>query len=69
MKEIVFTIIIIASMIAFTTCISYLMGNQRCYAIANALGYKCEFHYFTGCVLEKPNGKKVLLKQLREFAE
>ena len=65
MKEIVFIIIFFA----FTIGISYFMGNQRCYATANALGYKCEFHYFTGCVLEKPNGKKVLLKQLREFAE
>lgn len=43
------------------------MANYACHKKAEALGYKCSWHFGSGCVLEKPNGKKVLLEQLREF--
>lgn len=46
----------------------YTTDTIECSAKANALGYKHEYHIFTGCVLEKPDGKKVLLQQLRDFA-
>jgi hypothetical protein len=45
----------------------YFMNYKECEAKANALGYKFNYQYFQGCVLEKSNGKKVLLQQLREF--
>lgn len=39
----------------------------RCSAIGNALGYKTEWHYFTGCIVTKSDGSKVLLKQMRDM--
>lgn len=38
-----------------------------CHSKAAALGYKCSYGLFSGCVLEKADGKKVLLEQLRDF--
>jgi hypothetical protein len=31
------------------------------------LNYKTEWHYWTGCVVEKPDGSRVLLKQMRDM--
>lgn len=45
----------------------YITAKIECTSKANALGYKSSFALFQGCVLEKPNGKKVLLQQLRDF--
>ena len=43
-----------------------LVSSQlECISKAKALGYKCEWGIFQGCVLEKPNGSKVLLENLR----
>lgn len=46
---------------------NYLAAETRCTAKAEALGYMSDYKLFQGCVLEKPNGKKVLLEQLRDF--
>ena len=62
-----FTIIFITLIFAVMTGFGSVMGFISCHAKANALGYKCEYRLFSGCVLEKPNGKKVLLEQLRDF--
>ena len=60
---------IIAIVIVFGTYFGfiYVIGKKSCTAQANVLGYKSYYGIFEGCVLEKPDGKKVLLKQLREF--
>ena len=42
-------------------------GIARCSATGNALGYKTEWHYFTGCIVTKLDGSKVLLKQMRDM--
>ena len=63
MKEIIFTVLFLGAIIVF----DYYMGAIGCNAKAKAIGYKSEYHFFSGCVLEKPNGKKVLLKQLRDY--
>lgn len=42
---------------------------EECSATAKTLEYESEYHLFTGCVLTKPTGKKVLLKQLRDYGE
>lgn len=47
--------------------VSYLVNKTECHLKADALGYKSTFAPLQGCVLEKPNGKKVLLEQLRDF--
>ena len=59
------TIIVLLGFVLF----GYTMNHKECEAKANALGYKYDFKYFQGCVLEKPNGKKVLLQQLRDYNE
>lgn len=48
---------------------AYQFDKMECIAKANAIGYKCEYGILQGCILEKPNGKKVLLQQLREMGE
>ena len=60
---------IIAIVIVFGTYfgVIYVIGKNSCTAKANALGYKSSYRIFAGCVLEKPDGKKVLLEQLRDF--
>ena len=59
-------VIIIFSLIIFG---AYQIDKMECKAKANAIGYKCEYAILQGCVLEKPNGKKVLLQQLRDIGE
>lgn len=46
---------------------NFHIDKTRCTAKAEALGYMSDYKLFQGCVLEKPNGKKVLLEQLRDF--
>lgn len=36
-------------------------------ATAHSLGYKSEYKIFVGTILIKPNGEKMLLKQLRYY--
>ena len=43
----------------------FVLSQLECTSKAKALGYKCEWGIFQGCVLEKPNGSKVLLENLR----
>lgn len=64
-RDYLLLIIIIAIVIG----ISYGADYLECSATAKTLEYQSEYHPFTGCVLTKPNGKKVLLKQLRDYGE
>ena len=41
--------------------IDKISGEQ----VAKRLGYKSEYSIFTGTILEKPNGEKILLDKLR----
>jgi len=59
---IIFFAIVIASAVGFETA----AGITQCSAIGRALEYKTEWHYFTGCVVTKPDGNKVLLRQMRD---
>lgn len=60
-----FLIIIVAIAIGITYGADYL----KCSATAKILEYPSKYNPFTGCVLTKPNGKKVLLQQLRDYGE
>ena len=59
----------IALIIVFSLCIglAYFFGKAECEAKAKVLGYKCDFALMQGCALIKPDGKVILLEQLREF--
>ena len=40
--------------------------RQKSYTVkAHASGYRCDYALFQGCVLIKPDGKRILLQQLR----
>lgn len=47
----------------------YIPHKIECSQTAKALNYNSKYTYFTGCVLTKPNGKRILLKQLRDYGE
>lgn len=64
-RDYLLLIIIIAIVIG----ISYGADYLECSATAKTLEYQSEYNPITGCVLTKPNGKKVLLKQLRDYGE
>lgn len=67
---ILIVILIIVGFFVVVISIDYSYQKKQCSEIAKKLDYKYEYDYlFTGCVLEKPNGKKVLLEQLRDYAE
>jgi len=65
-KCVVVTFIITA---IIATASIYILEKIQCSAKATALEYKCSYSFWQGCVLEKPNGKKVLLEQLRDFGD
>lgn len=54
-------------MFVFITGLVACASNYSCHQKAKALGYECTWQIGAGCVLEKPDGKKVLLEQLRDF--
>lgn len=49
--------------------ISYFTDKKSCTAICTELGYKYSYGYWQGCIVEKPNGKKIRLEQIRDFYE
>ena len=69
MDDNLFYLIVLGIISLFVLGIIFIFGMIECKAKANVLGYKCEYGIITGCILEKPNGKKVLLEQLREYGE
>lgn len=61
--------IILAIVISCVCGLNYTFQKIQCTRTAKVLNYKSEYNYVTGCILEKPNGKKILLKQLRDYGE
>lgn len=61
------TFIFFGIIVLVMTGISVFTDTAQCSATGNALGYKTEWHYFTGCIVTKPDGSKVLLKQMRDM--
>ncbi len=47
--------------------LNYGTEELRCSKKADALGYTHDYKLWQGCVLIKPDGKRVLLEQLRDF--
>ena len=62
LKYILLPIFLIVVMVVVMVSV---LSQLECTSKAKALGYKCEWGIFQGCVLEKPNGSKVLLENLR----
>lgn len=45
--------------------IGYFVDKISCEATARALGFNPHYTLLTGCMVEKPNGTRVLLEQIR----
>ena len=65
--------IILAILVTFAMLYLVLLGVVsgmsaiECSQVGKVLNYKTEWHYWTGCVVEKPDGSHVLLKQIRNM--
>ena len=59
------SIIFLGSMFLLDYCIELL----ECSSSAKNLGYSFKYDVFAGCIIENKAGKKMLLKQLRNFEE
>ena len=40
--------------------------STRCREVGKALNYQTEWRFWSGCVVTKPDGNKVLLRQMRD---
>lgn len=67
MNEGCMTIIFLGIVLILTIGVSCIMENIQCSQTGRALNYKTEWHYWTGCIVTKPDGSKVLLKQMRDM--
>ena len=59
----IFFIFLAALLVGF----SAIVDSTRCSETGKALNYKTEWHYWSGCVVTKPDGNKVLLRQMRDM--
>lgn len=64
-KEMSIGLLIIILLFCGIFFIGFKSEELRCTTKAKALDYKCEWGIWQGCVLEKPNGDKILLEKLR----
>ena len=67
MDEIIATIIVFTVLFGVCTGITCISENFRCSEVGKTLNYRTEWYYWTGCVVTKPDGSKVLLKQMRDM--
>ena len=56
-------------MVGIVCGIQFGIDAISCSKTTEVLGYKCQYSIWTGCVVEKPNGEKFLLEQLRDIGE
>ena len=67
MNEGCFTIIVFGLIISVAILFESITGYLHCTEVGKTLNYKTEWHYWTGCIVEKPDGSKVLLRQMRAW--
>lgn len=60
----IFFILILGALGTLILVPGYLAEKKSCKEISKIFNYKYEYTLFTGCILEKPNGNKFLLKKL-----
>lgn len=64
----IFIFIVVIS-IGIAACGNYFVNKKQCNAICTELGYKYSYGFWQGCIIEKADGKKIRLEQLRDFNE
>ena len=67
----IFTAIVIAGIIGtplfFIGLLVYSCNRIECNAVGKKIELKTEYSFWAGCIVEKPNGQKVLLEQMRNI--
>lgn len=53
--------------VALLVFVANELSKYSCEKTAESLGYPCEYSIWTSCIVTKPDGKKILLEQLRNF--
>ena len=66
-NEFILTTITFSILLGLTVIISSSAEALRCSQIGKELNYKTQWHFWTGCIVEKSDGSKILLKQIRDF--
>lgn len=67
MKEAIFYIIFMLIFGGICVLMEVVSGYISCKQKGEVLELSTEYHYWTGCVVTKPNGEKVLFNQIREL--
>ncbi len=62
MTFILFTLVTVAAV-----GLSALSDAKQCQEVGKALRYETEWHFWSGCVVTKPDGHRVLLRQMRDI--
>ena len=60
----IFIILIFVALVSLILVPVYFAEKKSCKEIAKRFNYKYEHTFFTSCILEKPNGNKILLDKL-----
>lgn len=68
-RDTILVILVVIVILAGIIYLTYFTDKKSCQAICTELGYKYSYGYWQGCIVEKSNGKKVRLKQIRDFDE
>lgn len=67
--EFILEILVVMFILAFVVVLNIGTAWFQCYRAAKELGYNCTYKVMVGCVVEKPDGKKVLLRQMRNYID
>ncbi len=67
MRDFLFSCVFFGICIFICIAIASITDYQRCKETSNVLNYKYTWQYWTGCVIEKPDGTKALLRQMRNY--
>ena len=71
MKDVIFiaviTIGVVSTLLFSSSLIAYSVDKIECNAVGKKLDLKTDYSFWAGCIVEKPNGQKVLLEQMRNI--
>lgn len=60
-------LVLIAIFLSPFFILAYGIEATTCKITGNELKMKTKYSFFAGCIVEKPNGQKVLLEQMRNL--
>lgn len=67
MSENLMTLIVFILFITICIGINTIISYAHCKGTGEVLSYQVEWHYWSGCVVTRPDGNKVLLRQIRDM--